>query len=448
LTDILLVESEIAKRIAESLQTKLTGREEQALAVKPTNNPEAYDAYLRGVAFEAGNYSSVFSDDRATQTASFFERAVQLDPNFAIAWARLSRAEALIHATTGSGGDASKRALDNAQKLAPNSAETLFALGYYQYQVLGDFRAAEATFVRVSKIYLGNSQVLLALSRVTRRQEHWDASIAYSEQALALNPRNVELLMDVAVTYANLRQFPAALKLYDRVLDITPNDPDVMASKAKIYQAQGNLQEASKLLSEFNWQTRNGTTFQVKITQLTLERNLGEAIRLLQTRLAQFHYVGSEDNETDNQLLLAETQRLAGDTAGAKVTVTPARTTYEQLHKEQPNDAYLAMSLSRAYAVMGEKDLALKLAEQAIMLFRARDPLRTHSAQELLATIQTMVGENSRAISILTELLQMPYWSHRYGPPAITQVLLRLDPLWDPLRGDPAFQKLCEEKKP
>jgi serine/threonine protein kinase/Flp pilus assembly protein TadD len=448
LTDILLVESEIAKRIAESLQTKLTGREEQALAVKPTNNPEAYDAYLRGVAFEAGNYSSVFSDDRATQTASFFERAVQLDPNFAIAWARLSRAEALIHATTGSGGDASKRALDKAQKLAPNSAETLFALGYYQYQVLGDFRAAEATFVRVSKIYLGNSQVLLALSRVTRRQEHWDASIAYSEQALALNPRNVELLMDVAVTYANLRQFPAALKLYDRVLDITPNDPDVVASKAKIYQAQGNLPEAARLLAKFDWQTRNGTTFQVKITQLTLERNLGEAIRLLKTRLAQFNYVGSEDNETDNQLLLAETQRLAGDTAGAKVTARPARTTYEQLYKDQPNDAYLAMALSQAYAVMGEKDLALKLAEQAIMLFRARDPLRTHSAQEQLAMIQTMVGENSRAISILTELLQKPYWSHHYSPTAITPAHLRLDPMWDPLRADPAFQKLCEEKQP
>ena len=82
------------------------------------------------------------------------------------------------------------------------------------------------------------------------------------------------------------------------------------------------------------------------------------------------------------------------------------------------------------------------------MLFRAKDPLRTHSAQELLATIQTMVGENSRAISILTGLLQMPYWSHRYGPPAITPVLLKLDPHWDPLRGDPAFQKLFEEKQP
>ena len=328
LIDIFEVESEIAKGIAESLQAKLTGREQQALAVKPTNNPEAYEAYLRGVAFEAGNYASVFSDDRATQTASFFERAVQLDPNFAIAWARLSRAQALIHVVTGSGGDASKRALENAQKLAPNSADTLFALGYYQYQVLGDFRAAEETFVRVSKMYPGKSEVLLALSRVTRRQEHWDATIAYSEQALALNPRNVELLMDVAVTYAHLRQFPTALKLYDRVLDITPNDPDVMASKAKIYQAQGNLPEAAKLLSEFNWQTRNGNTFQVKIKQLTLERNLGEAIRLLQTRLAQFHYVGSEDNETDNQLMLAETQRLAGDTAGAKVSAQQALNVY------------------------------------------------------------------------------------------------------------------------
>jgi TolB-like protein/predicted Zn-dependent protease/tRNA A-37 threonylcarbamoyl transferase component Bud32 len=448
LIDIFEVQSEIAKRITESLQAKLTGREKQALAVKPTTNPEAYDAYLRGTAFEAGNYLSVFSDDRTAKAASFFERAVQLDPNFAIAWARLSRTQALIHSIMGAGGDASKRALDNAQKLAPNSPETLFALGYYQYQVLGDFGAAETTFVRVSKMLPGNSEVLLALSRVTRRQEHWDASIAYSEQALALNPRNVELLMDVALTYAHLRQFPTALKLYDRVLDITPTDPDVMASKAKIYQAQGNLQEAARLLSEFDWQTRNGTTFQVKITQLTLERTYAEAIRLLQTRLAQFHYVGSEDNETDNQLELAFTQRLAGDTAGAKVTAKSPRTTYERLHKEQPNDAYLAMSLSQVYAVMGEKDSALKVAEYALMLDRAKSPLRTRMTQEHLAMIQTMVGENSSAISILTELLQKPYWSYRYGPPAITPVLLRLDPLWDPLRGDPAFQKLCEEKQP
>jgi TolB-like protein/Flp pilus assembly protein TadD len=443
LTDILLVESEIAKGIAESLQAKLTGREKQALAAQPTNNPEAYDAYLRGMAFEARNYGSVWSDDVAGKAAGFFEQAVQLDPNFAIAWARLSRAQAWIYSITSSGGDASKRALDNAQKLAPNSPETLLALGSYQNRVLRDLGLAKSTFDRVSKMLPANSEALLALSQVTRKQEHWDESIAYSERALALDPRNVQLLMDAAITYVQLREFPTALKLCDRVLDITPTDPDVMASKARIYHAQGNLQEAARLLSEINWQTPNGNTFETKITHLTLERNYSEAIRLLQTRQAQFHF-DSEYNKATNQVRLALAQRLAGDAVGARVTAQQARNILEQLHKEQPNDPYLAMTLSQVYAVMGEKDLSLKVAERVLM---TKAPLFARMVQEHLAMIQTMVGENSRAISILTELLQKPYWSYRHGPPAITSVLLRLDPHWDPLRVDPAFQKLCDEKQ-
>jgi serine/threonine-protein kinase len=292
----------------------------------------------------------------------------------------------------------------------------------------------------------GSSDVLLALSRITRRQEHWDDAIAYSEQGLASDPRNVELLMDAAITYAELRQFPTALKLYDRVLDITPTDPDMMASKALIYQAQGNLPEAARLLSTINSQTPNENTFVVKITQLTLERNYDEAIRLLQARQAQFHF-DSDYNKGRNQVVLALTQRLAGDTVGARVTAQHARNTLEQVQKEQPNDSYLVARLSQAYAVLGEKDLALKAAERALMLDRAKDLLVARTNQEGLAIIQTMLGENSRAISTLTELLQKPYWSIFHGPPPITPALLRLDPFWDPLRGDPAFQKLCEEKQ-
>src|SRR5207247_7513224 len=97
LTDISGVESESAKGIAESLQAKLTGREEQALAVKPTSNPEAYDAYLRGVAFQARFFSSFNSRDLGRKAVSCFERAVQLEPNFALAWARLSRPEAMLY---------------------------------------------------------------------------------------------------------------------------------------------------------------------------------------------------------------------------------------------------------------------------------------------------------------------------------------------------------------
>ena len=196
--------------MAESLQAKLTGREEQALAVKPTNNPEAYDAYLRGLAFEA---RSGYYHDLVRKAISFYERAVELDPNFALAWARLSRADALLYfyrddTATASWGDAAKRALENAQKLEPNSPETLLALGWYQYRVLPDYGAAKTTFKQVSKMLPGSSEVPFALGAVTRREGHWDQSIAYFEQALALDPRNVNLLMTAAWTYAHASTIP------------------------------------------------------------------------------------------------------------------------------------------------------------------------------------------------------------------------------------------------
>ena len=447
MTDIFGVESEIAKRVAESLQAKLTGREEQALAAKPTNNPEAYDAYLRGLAFEARSTGPTFSRTPAWKAAGFYEQAVRLDPKFALAWSRLSRADAKLYfnrdtdAALAARGEAAKRALENAQKLDPNSPETLLALGYYQYWVLSDYRTAKATFGRVSKILPGNSEVPRALGRVARREGRWDESVAYHEQALALDPRNVDLRADAAETYINLRQFPAALKLYDRVLDITPNDPESMAAKASIFQAQGNLQEAARLLSEINGQTPSEDSLLIKITQLKLERNYGEAVRLLQARLAQFHfdYLGEKGRA---QVALAFAQRLAGDTAGAKVTAEQAHNTLEQLNRDQPDNWGLAATLSQAYAAMGEKESALKEAERAIMLSpTAKDAVEGPAMEENLALVQTMFGENSHAISTLTQLLQMPYRS------PITRARLRLDPVWDPLRADPAFQKLCEEKQ-
>jgi predicted Zn-dependent protease len=137
------------------------------------------------------------------------------------------------------------------------------------------------------------------------------------------------------------------------------------------------------------------------------------------------------------------------DTAGAKVTAEQARNTFEPLCKNQPDKSYFAHWLSLAYALMGEKDSALKEAERAIMLLpRDKDALFGPSWEENLALVQTIFGENSRAISTLTKLLQTPYFSWWYDQAPITPALLRLDPVWDPLRSDPAFQKLCEQKQP
>jgi TolB-like protein/cytochrome c-type biogenesis protein CcmH/NrfG len=454
LTDIFSVESEIAKRIAEALQAKLTGREEQALAVKPTNNTEAYDVYLRGLAFDARSRYSLVSIDLVWKATGFYERAVQLDPDFALAWARLSRADALLYfngedTTPPSRRGEAKRALENAQRLQPDSAETLLALGYYQYWVLRNYGDAKTTFERASKMLPSSTDVPKALGYIARRQGNWDQSIAYFQQALLLGPRDVELLIDTASTYGFRRQFPAALKLYDRALEITPNDPDVMAAKAGVYQAQGNLQEAAGLLSEINWQTPSEDTLAIKVGQLRLERNYAEAVRLLQTRQAQFHY-GSQRIKGREQVALAFTQRLAGDMAAAKATAEQARNTLEKLYRDQPDNAFVVAPLSQAYAAMGEKDLALKAAERAVMLLpSAKDPVPGPAFEQNLVFIQTIFGEHSRAISALKQLLQTPYNNTFFMPPmVVTPALLRLDPIWDPLRGDPAFQKLCKDKQP
>jgi len=451
LTDAFDVESEIAKGIAQSLQAKLTSREQRALAVKPTNNPEAYDAYLRGLAFQARS-DSYYSLNLLWKAIGFYEQAVQLDPGFAIAWARFSRLDSFLYfnrvdSATAARGDAAKHALENAKNLAPDSAETLLALGYYQYWVLLDYESAKTTFERVSKMLPGNSEVLHALGRITRREGHWEQSIAYFDQALTLDPRNMELLTDAAWTYTMLRQFPSALKLYDRALDIVPNAPNVLAQKASIYQDQGKLLEAARLLPETNWQSSDGPSLGTKITQLKLERNYGEAIRLLQARLAQFHFT-NELEKSWEQLNLAFMQRLAGDLAGAKLTAEQARNTYEQRHRDQPNRSGFAAALSLVYAAMGEKDSALKLAEDAIVLLpSAKDAMDGPGLEANLALVQTVFGEKSRAISTLARLLDTPY-SSLFQQAPITPALLRLDPIWDPLRGDPAFQKLCEEKQP
>jgi len=448
LRDIFGVETEIAKGIAESLQAKLTGREERALAAKPTNNPQAYDAYLRGLAFEArGNYSS----DALFKAIEFYDLAVRLDPKFALAWARLSGVHALLYSnradTTAARRDAAKEALENAQKLQPNAPETLLFTGYYQYWVLHDYGMAKATFGRVSRMLPGNSQLLYALAAIARSEGHWDESVAFWERGLALNPRNTALLTEVAFTYAAIRQFSKAEKLYDRALNILPNELSLMALKASIYQAEGNLQEAAKLVVQVNVQTKSDAAVRIKFTQLRLERNF-EGMQLAQAREAQLRF-SSGIEKGSKQVGLALAHRVAGETASSKAIAEQARKTLESLKNDQPENAFVAAALAVTYAMLDEKDSALNEAQRAIKLLPSdKDRLSGPAFEENLALVEMITGENARAIATLTRLLQTPYGGWLYSPTPITPALLRLDPIWDPLRTDAAFQKLCEEKQP
>jgi hypothetical protein len=224
-----------------------------------------------------------------------------------------------------------------------------------------------------------------------------------------------------------------------------------MALKANMYQAEGNLQESAKLLIDVNERTTSPIAFEKKLNQLRLERKHAEAIRLLQARLAQDPSAFEEETATFSPAAavkilylyhLAFAQRFVGDMAGAKVTAEQVRNTAGASLQEGPDNPASEIQLALADALLGERDSALREAE---LLFPSAN---ASPYEEVLALIQTVVGENSRAISTLTRLLKTPYGSFIYGAVPVTPALLRLDPLWDPLRGDSAFQKLCEEKQP
>jgi len=439
LTDIFGVESDVAKSIVQSLQGKLSGHEEQAFGVKPTDNAEAYDAYLRGLAAEDETIRSVYPIQKAI---SFYKRAVHLDPGFALAWARLSRAHSSLYPSFGDSTDAAKRAFETAQKLQPDSPETLLALAQYQYSELHDYDAARTNFLRVSKMLPGNSEIPAALAQIARHQGNWKEAVAYYDQALVLDPRNAELLTEIADNYLDLRRFDDALKLYNRALEIRPNDVDLLAWKAGIYQAQGNLSEASRYLAGVNALTPSYEAVGGKVSQLIFERNYREAVQLLETRFGQFQF-GSELELAIFQQFLASSRLLAGDIAGAKASAEHARNILEVLCKNQPDNDFTAIFLARAYAVLGEKNSAYREAQRVGALLK-NDAIRGPGAEENLAVIDATFGNNGRAISIIAHLLQIPYQSSLYATP-VTPALLRLDPTWDALRADPAFQKLCQD---
>ena len=440
LTDIFGVENDVAKSIAQSLQAKLSGREEQAFGVKPTSNSDAYDAYLRGLATEDESIDSVYSTQKAI---SFYKRAVHLDPTFGLAWSRLSRAHSSLYPSFGDSTEAAKRALETAQKLQPDLPETVLALAQYQYSELHDYDAARKTFLRVSKMLPGSSEIPAVLAQIARHQGKWEETVAYYGQALVLDPRNAELLTEAADNYDYLRRFDNALNLYDRALDIRPNDADLLASKAGIYQAQGNLTEAAKCLGNVNALTPSYEAVPAKVAQLVFERNYREAVQLLETRFAQFQF-GSEVELGIFQEFLASSRLLTGDIPGAKASAEQARKILEVLCKNQPDNDFPAIFLARAYAILGEKDSAYKEAERVRALLR-NDAIRRPGAEENLALIKINFGDNACAISILAHLLQIPYQSSIYATP-VTPALLRLDPTWDALRSDPTFQKLCQDK--
>jgi len=251
LTDIFSVESEVAKAIADQLRAKITGQEEQVVAAKPTDNPEAYDAYLLGLAY---TLRTANTSANVLGAQKYFKEAARLDPKFALAWARLSLVESRGYRTlslqpTIALREEARQAAETALTLQPNLGEAILAKGFYHYGCLKDYDTAVRYFEQARPLLPNNSQIPESLAYVARRRGQWHRSESYFNDAERLDPRNVYLLTQHALSYMCLRRFPDTLRKLDQVLNITPDDVNTLALKAAIAQAYGDLPRAAALLA-------------------------------------------------------------------------------------------------------------------------------------------------------------------------------------------------------
>jgi TolB-like protein/Flp pilus assembly protein TadD len=445
LENIFSVEAEVATAVAEALKTKLTGAEQQALAQKPTNNPEAYDAYLRGLAYSLRtNYSPSDNFD----AIRYFDQAVKLDPKFALAWAWLARENAL-GCFNGIGDDvpalreAARRAADKAVELQPDLSEAYLAQGFSRYYGDRDWGGAITFFEKAGKLSPNNSQVPRALALVCRRLGEWQRSLDYFRQAIQLNPRDAALLADQADTFQALRQYPAALKACDQILDMLPDDSNTLATKAGIYQAQGNLAAAAALLSPLHPHPGASYLFRVQIDQWIYERRYAEGIAVLKAAAARPDPARADwDTEGDKIYIkgeLAWLQQLAGEAAAAQITWQQVRSASENYRRSKGEDSVIPQPfiLQEALAsiALGDKANAFATMEREAAIFA---PTKDAWAAAFLLPTKAMVaaqaGEKNLAIEQLAISAQNAIGVD-YGD-------LKLNPMWDPLRGDPRFEKI------
>jgi TolB-like protein/Tfp pilus assembly protein PilF len=442
LDDVFGVEGEVASAIADQLKAQLTGQEQKALTEKPTQNAAAYDAYLRGVAIER----DAFTTPAFQQAMVAYQRAVELDPKFVLALSRIAVLRSFLFFNgldlkTNSAA-AVKDDVDKLLALAPDAGETWLAQGAYRYRVLRDFAGAVEAYEQARKQLPNNSFLLQNLGFVLRRLGRWEDSERTFTTALKLDPRSVSLLTSIGSQFYNfLRRYDEALRILDQALEISPDSGVAHIGKAGVFQDQGRIDEARQELARVSpAELLDDLGLGVGVRQDMYERQFEAAASLTQRRVGAL-----AAGEVPDSLVFSSVVRggFCQDWLGHR---DEARQTFTQVInwiKPAPDTVVAAdadarpSTLALAYAGLGDKTAALEQARRALAQYDT-DAVDKPRVEAVLAQIQAKFGDVESAISALSHLLEVPA--------GITRADLRFNPMWDPLRQDPRFQKLISSK--
>jgi len=442
LTDVFAIQTDLAKKIAGELQAKLSPAEQAQMERKPTENGEAYLAFVQAHnLFVAG----VEDIGKLKQSEQLYARAIELDPKFALALAWYSQLESWIVHTfdpTRERREKARALADQALQLQPDLPEAHLALGFSQYYGDNDFEAALKEFEIAQRGLPNDADGYLALGAIQRRLGKWSESTASLEKAASLNPKDSWVLQNLSHNYEMLRDFDAANKTIDRGLQINPTGVGLWEIKSKLAIAEkGDLSVAEKA-----FQT-------VKSLPMTNEEKLKIASGRADVFLLERKYKeGLREAESFPDDLLAPipaalcgkyyligfARKALQDEAGARAAFLKAKDVVETQLKQSPDAADMRIQLAKILAYLGQKNAALAEAQRATELLpESKDAFGGPEITAGVAEVYCIVGENGRAIEVLDGLLSRPS--------GVTVPLLKLSPAWDPLRNDPRFQALIDK---
>ena len=434
LTDVFAIQTDLAQQIVRELQAKLSPMEKAQIEHRPTENGEAYLAFMQG--HEILNRPDKFrsNTDKAEQ---FFEEATKLDPNFAGAFAALARVHEWSYRDydpTPARKEKARVAAETAIRLQPDLPEAHLAMGFYYYYCERDYQGALKEFA-IAKLSLPNSaDVHMAIGAIERRQGKWKESTANMERAASLSPKDAWVLQNLADNYYANRNFETAEKIFDRAIEAAPQSLGPRAEKARlVLDWKGDLSAMEQELTQVPAGVDpDGLVTFSRLQLLLLQRKFPEAIALLnQSPQDVFHY------DKPREFFEGAIYTFLNDKEKAVSAFERARPIAEKAVRESPNDASRHIILGMILAGLGEKELAIVEGKRAVELLpESEDALDGPKTTVALAQIYTWTGETDQALQLLERSLNTPS--------GVTVPSLRLDPMWDPLRSDPRFQALID----